>query len=160
MKRVLNENPAWLSYECEVGGPWEPTEARIEGLSRATGLSLVCGQIVDWLDNGKKGKKMRTTIETNGRENRVPGAGTLAKCTEFCRAAARKLKQVEEQLIRKLTAETQGSVPQRLIQQAVNEAEALAWSTPYPLLFLPELAQEKIRSARQWNRRQQEIYRR
>jgi hypothetical protein len=112
------------------------------------------------LANGKKGKNMTTTIETNGRESKGPGTGTLAKCTELCRTAARKLKQLEAQLISKLTAETQDSVPRQLVQQAVNEAEALAWSTPYPLLFLPELAQEKIQSARQWNRRQQEIYRR
>ena len=70
------------------------------------------------------------------------------------------MKQFEEQLINKLTAETQDSVPRRLVQQAVNEAEALAWSTPYPLLFLPELAREKILSAQQWSRRQEEIYRR
>ena len=103
---------------------------------------------------------MTTTIETNERNSRGPKTGTLAKCTELCRTAARKLRQLEEQLINKLTAEAQDSVPQRLVQQAVNEAEALAWSTPYPLLFLPELAQEKVQSARQWSRRQQEIYQR
>jgi hypothetical protein len=100
---------------------------------------------------------MTTTIETNERKVKAPGAGTLAKCTEICRNAARKLKQLEEQLMHKLTAETLDSVPQRLVRQAVNEAEALAWSTPYPLLFLPELAQEKVQSARQWSRRQQQI---
>lgn len=98
---------------------------------------------------------MRTTIETNEREKRV---GTFAKCTELCRNAARKLKQLEEQLAKKLAAEVEGSVPQQLIRQAMNEAEALAWATRYPLLFLPDLAEEKVLSARQWNRRQQQIF--
>ena len=100
---------------------------------------------------------MRTTKETNGWGIKAKGAKTLAACTEACRTAARKLKQLEEQLTAKLAAEIQGGVPQQLIQQAMNEAEALAWSTRYPLLFLPELAAEKIQSARQWASRQQQI---
>ena len=95
--------------------------------------------------------------EMNGRGIKAQGVGTLAKCAEACRTAARKLKQLEEQLTEKLTAEIQGGVPQKLIQQAMNEAEALAWSTRYPLLFLPVLAEEKIQGARQWASRQQQI---
>lgn len=95
--------------------------------------------------------------ETNRWGIKEQGARTLAKCTEACRTAARKLKQLEEQLTEKLAAEIQGGVPQKLIQQAMNEAEALAWSTRYPLLFLPDLAEEKIQGARQWASRQQRI---
>ena len=100
---------------------------------------------------------MKPTIETDELKTGGPGMGTLAKCTDFCRAASRKLKQLEEQLTRKISAEVQGSVPQKLIQRVMNEAGALAWSTRYPLLFLPDLAEEKIQSARQWASRQQEI---
>lgn len=71
--------------------------------------------------------------------------------------AARKLKQFEEQLAEKLAAEVEASLPRQLIQQVVNEAEALAWATRYPHLFLPDLAEEKLQSARQWNSRQQQI---
>jgi hypothetical protein len=81
----------------------------------------------------------------------------LARCTAACRTAGRKLKQLEEQLAAKFFAETRGTIPGQLIQQAINEAEALAWSTRYPLLFLPELAEEKVRGARQWASRQQQI---
>lgn len=99
---------------------------------------------------------MKTLNDTN-RGIREQGARTLAKCTEACRTAGRKLKQLEEQLTERLTAEIRDGVPQKLIQQAMNEAEALAWSTRYPLLFLPVLAEEKIEGARQWTSRQQQI---
>jgi len=100
---------------------------------------------------------MTTTKETNGSGIRAQGETMLARCTAACRTAARKLKQLEEQLAAKFIAETRGTIPGQLIQQAINEAEALAWSTRYPLLFLPELAEEKVRGARQWASRQQQI---
>jgi hypothetical protein len=37
---------------------------------------------------------------------------------------------------------------------ALNEAEALAWQTPYPHLFFPMLAEEKAASVKQWSARQ------
>jgi hypothetical protein len=46
------------------------------------------------------------------------------------------------------------------IRQAVNEADALAASTPFPTLFLPDLAEEKARAAAQWRVRQSAIRRR
>jgi hypothetical protein len=100
---------------------------------------------------------MTTTKETNGLGIGSQGEGMLAKCTAACRTAARKLKQLEEQLAAKFVAETRGTILGQMIQQAMNEAEALAWSTRYPLLFLPELAEEKVRGARQWASRQQQI---
>src|SRR5271154_1225713 len=98
----------------------------------------------------RKASDMRTIIEMKQRETK---AGAFAKCTELCRAAARKLKQLEEQLVTKLVTEMEGSVPQHLVRQAMNEAEALAWASRYPLLFLPDLAEEKVQTARQWNNR-------
>jgi hypothetical protein len=102
---------------------------------------------------------MKTTIEMNEGEAKVQATGALAKCTELCRTAARKLKHLEEQLAEKLAAEVEGIMPRQLLRQAMNEAEALAWTTPYPLLFLPDLAEEKVQSARQWTSRQQQILR-
>jgi hypothetical protein len=40
------------------------------------------------------------------------------------------------------------------VRLVVNEALALACSTPYPHLFLPALMEEKLRYARQWKSRQ------
>lgn len=44
-----------------------------------------------------------------------------------------------------------------LLRRAANDAVALAWLTPYPLLLLPELFQEKAREMRVKARRQARI---
>jgi len=41
-----------------------------------------------------------------------------------------------------------------VLRTALNEAEALAWQTPFPHLLFPVLAQEKAFSARRWAGRQ------
>ena len=40
------------------------------------------------------------------------------------------------------------------LKLALNEAEALAFSTPFPGLMFPALASEKIKSWSEWQRRQ------
>lgn len=40
---------------------------------------------------------------------------------------------------------------------ALNEAEALAWQTPIPLLVFPLLAYEKLKTLDKWNRRQKRL---
>lgn len=41
-------------------------------------------------------------------------------------------------------------LPQRLLNVALNEAEALAWETEYPQLVFPTLAEEKITTISDW----------
>jgi len=67
-----------------------------------------------------------------------------------CKNMAVKFTHLRESLIQKLTSEVQEPGSEHLIEQAVTDAEALAWSTPYPLLFLPALAEEKVAGARRW----------
>lgn len=50
-----------------------------------------------------------------------------------------------------------GELPADLLMGALNEAEALASLTPFPELFLPALAEEKILRVRTWLNRQQQI---
>jgi hypothetical protein len=57
-------------------------------------------------------------------------------------------------LIWKLGVEMQGGLSLAMVRRAVTQAEALAWSTSYPTLFLPVLAEEKVASARRWARYQ------
>ncbi len=45
----------------------------------------------------------------------------------------------------------------RLLQQALNEAEAIAWQTGFPQLVFPSLAAEKARAAANWESRQRTI---
>ena len=42
----------------------------------------------------------------------------------------------------------------RLLRQALNEAEAIAWQTGFPQLVFPSLALEKARAAATWENRQ------
>jgi hypothetical protein len=44
---------------------------------------------------------------------------------------------------------------QRLVRLALNEAEALAWQTPFPHLLFPALAEEKLNAVAAWQARQQ-----
>jgi hypothetical protein len=48
---------------------------------------------------------------------------------------------------------------ERILHSALTEAEALAWQTPYPHLFFPVLAEEKVRAARRWVARQELVRR-
>lgn len=50
-------------------------------------------------------------------------------------------------------------VPERLLQQALNEAEALAWQTAYPQLVFPVLAGEKLQAVAEWSLTQQQVRR-
>jgi hypothetical protein len=66
-----------------------------------------------------------------------------------------KIDIMKQRLFRKFSAESLAS--DRVLKGALNEAEALAWQTPFPHLFFPELAQEKAVAASQWTRRQEQL---
>jgi hypothetical protein len=46
-----------------------------------------------------------------------------------------------------------------VLKSALNEAEALAWQTPYPHLVFPVLAEEKAVAVNRWAARQRNITR-
>jgi hypothetical protein len=46
---------------------------------------------------------------------------------------------------------------ERMLELALNEAEALAWQTQYPYLVFPVLAQEKAEAVVAWQTRAQSI---
>jgi len=48
-------------------------------------------------------------------------------------------------------------VQDRLLRQALNEAEALAWQTLYPHLVFPTLAAEKVQSVAAWESHQRSL---
>jgi hypothetical protein len=65
-------------------------------------------------------------------------------------------EELKSSLVRTL-ADEYAQVSFRLVRQAVNEAHALAATTPVPLLVLPALAEEKVRTAAAWSVRQHAI---
>jgi hypothetical protein len=76
-----------------------------------------------------------------------------------CFASCRKLDAAVHELKRSIVEEFQARVPAhgRMIESAVNEAEALAWQTPFPHLFFPALAREKAAAATRWAARQESM---
>ena len=63
-------------------------------------------------------------------------------------------------MLRELLAETGNPELYAPLRRAANEALALAWATPFPLLVLPELLREKARSARLYTRKQAALFKR
>ncbi len=57
-----------------------------------------------------------------------------------------RLEGLKKQLLAQHLSESKDLAP--VLRRAAEEAASLAWATPYPLLFLPELLQEKVAAAR------------
>jgi len=66
-----------------------------------------------------------------------------------------RLDEYKTRLLEELKPESQRFLD--LAKLAFMEAEALAWSTLYPHLFLPALAEEKIACLQQWTFHQSRI---
>lgn len=73
----------------------------------------------------------------------------------FCQTITAKLNEYKLGLLEQFINESEAFL--RIARLAVNEAESLAWSTPYAHWLLPALAEEKILHARQWASRQHRV---
>src|SRR5437867_2640265 len=69
----------------------------------------------------------------------------------------KKLEDFKRALTRQLAREHAGALPVSLLQRAIDDAWSLATLTPFPHLFLPALAEEKVATARKWFVRQRRI---
>lgn len=78
-----------------------------------------------------------------------------AACGRCYQAALRRLAAMKVTVEREFAQTMGGYNP--LLKAAINEAEALAWQTPYPHLFFPVLAEEKAAEAQQWAAQQRAI---
>jgi hypothetical protein len=68
-----------------------------------------------------------------------------------------RFEQLRTNVLAGLLATAPGDTLQLYLRRAVQEAEAIAWTTSFPLLLLPVLAEEKARIARTQATRQEEI---
>ena len=78
-------------------------------------------------------------------------------CLRSCRRLANEVNRVRRSLVQNFT-HAPGDV-RRAVEAALNEAEALAWQTPFPHLVYPVLAEEKVATAERWAGRQRMIRR-
>ena len=91
------------------------------------------------------------------RENRVPtefGPNTrfatpvVTAPPTLRNRVENELEQLKEKLLATELARTTTLETNVRLRRAANEAVALVWLTPYPLLLLPALFEEKARNAR------------
>jgi hypothetical protein len=78
-----------------------------------------------------------------------------AACDRCIRAALDRLDAVKVKVECEFGQTMAGC--HHLLKAALNEAEALAWQTPYPHLLFPLLAQEKAAEAQKWAIQQRTI---
>jgi hypothetical protein len=74
-----------------------------------------------------------------------------------CHEFLRRLEEVKKSLERDFGGALE--TRQHLLDLTLNEAEALAWLTPFPDLLFPVLAEEMTLELKQWATRQQALQR-
>jgi len=86
---------------------------------------------------------------------------TLNRFANQCVASCQKLMAQIKKAKDSIQAEYRDAVRahEQLLRLALNEAEALAWQTPYPHLVFPTLAREKAQAVASWEAHQQSIRR-
>jgi hypothetical protein len=78
-------------------------------------------------------------------------------CVPFRGAPEQELEQLKNRLLRQLLLETPNPALHEPLQRAATAAAALAWLTPYPLLVLPLLLEEKAQTVRRQLEQQKRI---
>ena len=99
-----------------------------------------------------KAKQVTTRFAPDARFEILP-----VPAVPFRGAQETELDLLKNELLRRLLKETPDPKFNAPLRRAANEAAALAWMTPYPLLVLPGLLEEKARTARAQTIRQARI---
>jgi hypothetical protein len=107
----------------------------------------------------------RKEMNMNGTLSHLPGWSSASlespvPMAPLRGAPERELEHAKTRLLNQLLQEESYAQLQQPIRHAANEAAALAWMTPFPLLLLPILIQEKVQLAQQQAQHQNEVYRR
>ena len=85
---------------------------------------------------------------------------TVVPTAPFRGVTENKLDRLKEQLLAEELCRTPATALALPLRHAAEEAAALVWLTPYPLLLLPALLEEKTLAARLKAERQARIRRR
>jgi hypothetical protein len=82
------------------------------------------------------------------------------KPVPFRAAQTTALEDLKERLLRGLLEAVADPDQNALLRRAANEAAALVWLSPFPMLLFPALLEEKAQAALRQRRRQAQIHRR
>jgi len=99
-------------------------------------------------DARKNPKCKHNLVAANGQ----PNLQLNPNVSRLRQVAVARLERYKADLLKEFCNESAAFL--HFARLVVNEAESLAWSTPYTHVFLPALAEEKIQYLRQWTRRQ------
>ena len=90
-----------------------------------------------------------------GRETRFQ---LTPKVNSITRDQARSVfHELKTRLLRPILNEAAGASMRKQLRLAANEAAAVAWTTPFPLLALPLLLEEKTSEVQQYMVRQERL---
>lgn len=95
---------------------------------------------------------LRTRFATETRFEVAPVAPAPFRAT-----GESELEQLKTRLLRKTLNATDDVELYAPLRRAANDAAALAWTTPFPLLLFPALFEEKSITARRMVARQQSV---
>ena len=84
------------------------------------------------------------------------GSAFSTKCLRSCRKILAEIRNAKDAIFTEARATL--NTHERMLQLALNEAEALAWQTEYPYLVFPALAAEKVHAVADWNRHQRSVW--
>ncbi len=93
---------------------------------------------------------------TNGSSDNIGQVKAFGKaCVASCQKVLAQITAAREAIF----AESREALKsrERLLRQALNEAEAVAWQTMYPHLVFPTLAEEKVQAVIAWNAHQRAV---
>jgi hypothetical protein len=104
-------------------------------------------------------------MNTRSRPKRVPTRfGSQARLNLEPRIVAAahdethaRFEQLKRELLKPVVSETPEAALRRQLRLAANEAAAVAWTTPFPALFLPVLLEEKVAEVHQYTARQASV---
>ncbi len=103
----------------------------------------------------KRYKKVPTRFARETRFEVTPVPAALARG-----APEVQLDRAKARLLEQFLKETDDADLHAGLRRAANDAAALAWLTPFPVLFLPVLLEEKVRTAKRQAARQKAILQR
>jgi hypothetical protein len=100
---------------------------------------------------------MKTNKDEGTELNRAAQPNFGDRCVASCKKLLAQIDNVKAQVVAEFRDKLEGH--QRLLELAVNEAEALAWETGFPQLLFPTLATEKASAVTGWHLRQESLRR-
>ena len=93
-------------------------------------------------------------MKTNNSET-APNRNLAEICLASCQKLIAQIKETKDRILTEF--QDRYETHEQLLRLALNEAEALAWQTPYPQLVFPDLAVEKAQAVAAWSSHQRSI---